>query len=354
VLNINCANPNGPVNVTLQPGNVTIPLADNGAGADIAAGDGIYSATWTPTAGGSYTFNFPGTAPDDADQLVADVLTINVDALLKPGFPVRTLSSTYGLVEFHGRHETVVADLGGAPGLEIVTSGWVMGPLFGWDASGALLTNFPRSITDTTRWDGAANLSAARLVSGSSYLQVVAGYNEGLRLDIGGNAFVIGSVDAFFSDAASVPGWPRNVLNRVFQTVSVADVDGDGRDELFTGDGTGSIIGFGPDGFPLPGFYVRPTGRYETSGTRVIADLDYDVADVTVAPGSSLYVFSDGIFEIVTAEGSRWSLDEFEPLLRQPTIPGVPEPERLLRAVKKAAGPRPFDDDASLMMLTFP
>jgi serine phosphatase RsbU (regulator of sigma subunit) len=85
-----------------------------------------------------------------------------------------------------------------------------------------------------------------------------------------------------------------------------------------------------------------------------VADLDYDVADVTVAPGSSLYVFSDGIFEIVTAEGSRWSLDEFEPLLRQPPIPGVPEPERLLQAVKTAAGPRPFDDDASLMMLTFP
>ena len=85
-----------------------------------------------------------------------------------------------------------------------------------------------------------------------------------------------------------------------------------------------------------------------------VADIDYDVAEITVAPGSHLYVFSDGIFEIVTAEGTRWSLDDFEPLLRQPPIPGTPEPERLLQAVKRAAGSRPFDDDASLMMLTFP
>lgn len=85
-----------------------------------------------------------------------------------------------------------------------------------------------------------------------------------------------------------------------------------------------------------------------------ISDIDYEVNEVTVSPGSSLYVFSDGIFEIVTAEGTRWSLTDFEPLLQDPALPGIAEPERLLQAVKRAAGPRPFDDDASLMMLTFP
>ena len=85
-----------------------------------------------------------------------------------------------------------------------------------------------------------------------------------------------------------------------------------------------------------------------------ISEADYEVNEVTVAPGSSLYVFSDGIFEIVTADGTRWSLTDFEPLLQHPSLPGIPEPERLLQAVKRAAGPRPFDDDASLMMLTFP
>lgn len=289
VLNINCANPNGAVSVSVQPGNVTIPLTDDGIGADIAAGDGIYSATWTPAASGSYALSFPGTAPDDSDQLVSDVLTVNVDALLKPGFPVRTLHSGGS---FNGRHEIVVADVSAAPGLEVFTTGWVSGPVYGWNAVGAPLTNFPRRITDTTRFDGAANLSAGRFLSGSGQMQVVAGYNEAARIDLSG--FVLGSIDVFQDEAVSVPGWPRNVLRQVVQTASVADIDGDGKDELFAGDYTGNIIGFGPDGIPLPGFYVRPAGTFnQGNGTKVIVDLDYDgLPEVTAKAGDTLNVFT--------------------------------------------------------------
>jgi serine phosphatase RsbU (regulator of sigma subunit) len=85
-----------------------------------------------------------------------------------------------------------------------------------------------------------------------------------------------------------------------------------------------------------------------------VPGIDYDVARTTVEPGSTLCLFSDGIFEIVTAQGTRWELTDFEPMLREPSVPGVSEPERLLGRVKAAAGPRPFDDDVSLMMLTFP
>ena len=58
--NINCANPNGNVSVAVSPGNSTVTLLDDGTGADQAAGDGIYSAQWTPTAAGTYTLTFPG------------------------------------------------------------------------------------------------------------------------------------------------------------------------------------------------------------------------------------------------------------------------------------------------------
>lgn len=69
VLNIDCAGPAGGVTVTAQPGNLSIPLVDDGNAPDLAANDGIYSATWTPTAYGVYTLTFPG-----GDVVNVDVL----------------------------------------------------------------------------------------------------------------------------------------------------------------------------------------------------------------------------------------------------------------------------------------
>ena len=68
-LNINCASPNGNVVVTVEPGGQQVTLADDGVGADRAAGDGIYSGEWIPTAVGTYTITFPG-----GDQVTAQVL----------------------------------------------------------------------------------------------------------------------------------------------------------------------------------------------------------------------------------------------------------------------------------------
>jgi subtilisin family serine protease len=59
VLNINCSAPAGPVSVTVQPGDVVIRLLDDGAGTDLAAGDGLYSGVWVPPNLGDYTLIFP-------------------------------------------------------------------------------------------------------------------------------------------------------------------------------------------------------------------------------------------------------------------------------------------------------
>jgi subtilisin family serine protease len=61
MLNINCASPAGPPGpVIVQPGNVSIPLLDDGNWPDLAAGDGLYSALWAPPQAGYYTLTFPG------------------------------------------------------------------------------------------------------------------------------------------------------------------------------------------------------------------------------------------------------------------------------------------------------
>ena len=63
-LNINCAAAAGGLTVTVTPGGQNLNLADNGKLADLAAGDGIYSASWTPCATGAYTFAYSNGATD--------------------------------------------------------------------------------------------------------------------------------------------------------------------------------------------------------------------------------------------------------------------------------------------------
>lgn len=109
-----------------------------------------------------------------------------------------------------------------------------------------------------------------------------------------------------------------------------------------------------------PAFVVPPT-RHESQPLGMsalmigaFAGYEYQVGQASVAPGSTLYLFSDGVYEIVTSGGQRWELSHFLPLISQPTLPGVSEPERLYRAVTQAAGTSQLDDDFSLLVLTFP
>jgi subtilisin family serine protease len=62
-LNINCAQPAGPVQVTVSPGGQMIALVDDGTGVDQAAGDGVYTAQWIPPGPGNYTLTFPNGNP---------------------------------------------------------------------------------------------------------------------------------------------------------------------------------------------------------------------------------------------------------------------------------------------------
>ena len=68
VLHINCAAPNGQVEVTVDPGGEIITLLDNGVEPDQQAGDGIYSGQFYPPSVGTYTLTSPG----------MDTFTVNI------------------------------------------------------------------------------------------------------------------------------------------------------------------------------------------------------------------------------------------------------------------------------------
>ncbi|HYX68705.1 MAG TPA: S8 family serine peptidase, partial [Terriglobales bacterium] len=69
-LHINCAAPSGNVTVTVNPGGNLVYLHDDGTDGDLASGDGIYTAQWTPDSLGTYTLAFPG-----GDNVTLQVLT---------------------------------------------------------------------------------------------------------------------------------------------------------------------------------------------------------------------------------------------------------------------------------------
>lgn len=68
---------------------------------------------------------------------------------------------------------------------------------------------------------------------------------------------------------------------------------------------------------------------------------------------STLYIFSDGIYEIHQADGNLWSLDEFINLLSNTKNSGQPNLESILRSVR-SINPKPiFDDDLSILEIHF-
>jgi pSer/pThr/pTyr-binding forkhead associated (FHA) protein len=80
---------------------------------------------------------------------------------------------------------------------------------------------------------------------------------------------------------------------------------------------------------------------------------EFESASVEVPPGSRLYVFSDGIFEIEAKDGQQWSLDHVVPIIVEAPIQGLTEPERLLRAIRGHARSPDFDDDFTVLVATF-
>ena len=106
--------------------------------------------------------------------------------------------------------------------------------------------------------------------------------------------------------------------------------------------------------------YLVAHGKHDMTALRthnpavgIMPDRAFAGGAVAVPPASSLYLFSDGVFEIVTAHGKRWEIDDFLPLLREPDQAGMAEPQRLYQAVHAIARRGPLEDDHSMLVATF-
>ncbi len=80
---------------------------------------------------------------------------------------------------------------------------------------------------------------------------------------------------------------------------------------------------------------------------------NWAVGRAELPPGSRIYVFSDGAFELVAANGQRWVIEDLRQIMREPEQPGLSEAQRLYQAVRAAARPGPLDDDFSVLVVRF-
>jgi subtilisin family serine protease len=259
-LNINCGTPAGNVTVTVNPGGQTVMLRDDGLGRDQVAGDGVYTAVWTPSAGGSFDLAFPD----------GSTVHVDVDPQLVPGFPVQAFA---GAGSYHGGPavHTLVGDIDGDPEQEILVTGLAQGPLYAWKPNGTPVPGWPALDIDGAAYPGLGELDLS--IPG---LEVFAAH-------YGGQPDLV----ARRGSGIPLPGWPRRSANYVAAPPALADVDGDGRDEIFTEEEDYALHAYRADGTTLAGWpatqYVGDQDRH----TPAIADLDGDgVLDVLTVSGA--------------------------------------------------------------------
>jgi serine phosphatase RsbU (regulator of sigma subunit) len=84
-----------------------------------------------------------------------------------------------------------------------------------------------------------------------------------------------------------------------------------------------------------------------------VPDAPYQTAETQVPTGACLYLFSDGVFEIVTSQGKQWRLEDLLPTLLAAPVPDESDARRIYQAVTAVARPGPLDDDFSTLSVTF-
>jgi sigma-B regulation protein RsbU (phosphoserine phosphatase) len=95
--------------------------------------------------------------------------------------------------------------------------------------------------------------------------------------------------------------------------------------------------------------------RLQTRGLPIgmFPEVDYLDECCEVAELSTLYIFSDGIYEINQADGTLWGLDPFVQLLADCKSNSACNLDNVLHSIKAVNPKDYFDDDLSLLEINF-
>lgn len=80
---------------------------------------------------------------------------------------------------------------------------------------------------------------------------------------------------------------------------------------------------------------------------------EFETGEAVAEPGSRLYLFTDGVYEIHKADGPDWTFDELVAFLSRPAEPGRSAMDELHRHVCALHGSDALDDDFSIIEAWF-
>lgn len=85
----------------------------------------------------------------------------------------------------------------------------------------------------------------------------------------------------------------------------------------------------------------------------MFAEAEYSCGVCEIAPGSTLYVFSDGIYELKQLDGSNWNLKGFFDLLVNYSNLLSDDLDAVFQLIERVTGNQTFGDDCSLLQVKF-
>jgi sigma-B regulation protein RsbU (phosphoserine phosphatase) len=80
-------------------------------------------------------------------------------------------------------------------------------------------------------------------------------------------------------------------------------------------------------------------------------DITFDNEVCEVPPGSRIFLYSDGVFEITRTDGTMWPFETFVETMAVPSLPDKPDMDRLIEHIRELSGKDGFDDDFSIIEL---
>lgn len=104
-------------------------------------------------------------------------------------------------------------------------------------------------------------------------------------------------------------------------------------------------------------FYDQGEKRVELGAENapigIIPDIDFQERTITLYRGGRFYLYSDGVYEITTRNGTLWSWEEFVQFMQKGLRNGTIQPEFIWRTIQGLSRTDRFEDDFSVVLLKF-
>ncbi len=144
--------------------------------------------------------------------------------------------------------------------------------------------------------------------------------------------------------------FPMSRHNGMFFTIWYGVADMDKRTLRYSSGGHPPALLVPPSGA------ARHLGAGDESGPMIgaVPDVPFGTAESPLESGSKLYIYSDGIHELLQPSGQMWSLEEFLARCEEEARQGGNVVERLLAVGRSVHGQDDFDDDVSVLEVIFP